>query len=75
MSKSATKTESQLRIEIETLKSNQRAIIIEQEIIAQRLVKEARDEMQIEIDKLNVNITVCYDRISRKDQEIRKLVI
>jgi myo-inositol-hexaphosphate 3-phosphohydrolase len=31
--------------------------------------------MQIEIDKLNVNISVCYDRISRKDQEIRKLII
>jgi hypothetical protein len=31
--------------------------------------------MQVEIDKLNVNISVCYDRISRKDQEIRKLII
>jgi len=38
-------------------------------------VKEARAEMQIEIDKLNVNISVCYDRLSRKDQEIRNLVI
>lgn len=31
--------------------------------------------MQIEIDKLTVQITVCYEKIGKRDTEIRKLLI
>ena len=31
--------------------------------------------MQAEIDKMTVQITVCYDKIGRRDAEIRKLLI
>lgn len=30
--------------------------------------------MQIEIDKLTVQITVCYERMARRDNEIRRLL-
>ena len=38
-------------------------------------IKETRDEMQIEIDKLRIEIQLLLERLARKDSEIRKLII
>lgn len=44
-------------------------------MIADKRVAECRAEMMIEIRKLELQITVCYEKLGRKDQEIRKLII
>ncbi len=31
--------------------------------------------MQIEIEKLKLEITLCFERLGRKDADIRKLII
>lgn len=75
LTRNFTKTEQQLRIEIEELRANEKALIIEQTLIADKRVAECRAEMMEEIRKLELQITVCYDKLGRKDQEIRKLII
>lgn len=38
-------------------------------------IKETKDEMQVEIDKLRIEIQLLLERLARKDSEIRKLII
>lgn len=62
-------------VEIERLKANERALILEQQAITALEIKKVREEMQGEIDKLTIQITVCYEKIGHRDSEIRKLLI
>lgn len=75
LTRNFTKTETELRTEIEELRANEKAIIIEQVLIADKRVAEMRAEMMEEIRKLELQITVCYEKLGRKDQEIRKSLI
>jgi hypothetical protein len=61
--------------EIEALRSNERALIIEHQMTLEVRIKETKDEMQVEIDKLRIEIQLLLERLARKDSEIRKLII
>jgi hypothetical protein len=61
--------------EIEALRSNERAMIIEHQMTLEVRIKETKDEMQVEIDKLRIEIQLLLERLARKDSEIRKLII
>ena len=43
--------------------------------ISDTRVREAREQMQIEIEKLKLEISICYEKLSRKDADNRKLII
>jgi hypothetical protein len=49
-------TEVQLLEQIESLKARERALIVEWQSICEVKVKESREEMQIEIEKLKLEI-------------------
>ena len=61
--------------QIEALRSNERALIIEHQMTLEVRIKETKDEMQVEIDKLRIEIQLLLERLARKDSEIRKLII
>ena len=75
LQKAFSRTETQLLVEIERLKANERALVVEHEFTLQSKIKETRLEMQIVIDELSQQVSVLFEKIAQKDGEIRKLII
>lgn len=71
------KSRNQERLEriIAKYKANEEAILKEQVLIADERVLTVRKEMQIEIDRLTIQISVYLEKITKKDADMRKLYI
>lgn len=71
------KSRNQERLEriIAKYKANEEAILKEQVLIADERVLTVRKEMQLEIDRLTIQISVYLEKITKKDADMRKLYI